>query len=98
MTTLVIGCSFSQGSYTSKYDWDINTNEKYLRDSVDTIEGWYNFLGLDNLIVYGLGSYGYLGYSELFKTIDLSNIDQCIIQETFEPRVHFIKNIKTDKL
>lgn len=97
MTTLVIGCSFSQGSYYPKYDKRKDTKEIYLRDSVHTVKGWYNFLGLDNLIVYGLGSYGYVGYSEIFKTIDLSNINQCIIQETFEPRIYFVKDLKLKK-
>jgi len=97
MTTLVIGCSFSQGSYYPKYDKRKDTKERYLRDSVNTVKGWYNFLDLSDLIVYGLGSYGYVGYSEIFKTIDLSNISNCIIQETFEPRIHFVSDLKLSK-
>ena len=83
MKTLVIGCSFSMGSQRAKLD----------RDAVETLLGWYNYIGYNDLVVYGLGAHGYLTYSEVIKTLDLTEYNQCIIQETFEPRIHFPKRL-----
>jgi hypothetical protein len=77
MKTLILGCSFTAGSY-------------YVEDGIERIDntyGWYDELPKDNHYdVYSFPGGGLLNFSHLLQTIDLSSYSHCIIQQTWEPR------------
>ena len=79
MRGLILGCSISAG--THKLD-----PSNPLGEVVDNQIGWYNFLGISNLVVYSFPGGGYLNYATLLDKIDISKFDFILLQESFEPR------------
>ena len=79
MRGLILGCSISAG--THKLD-----HSNPLGEVVDNQIGWYNFLGISNLVVYSFPGGGYLNYATLLDKIDISKFDFILLQESFEPR------------
>lgn len=88
---LILGCSFSAGSY--KYNPQRKMSLNY--SSI----GWYDYLlSLRDyeIDVYGMSGFGYLAYSEIIRKLNVSGqlkqYNIVIVQETFENRLHFLKN------
>ena len=79
MRGLILGCSISAG--THKLD-----PSNPLGEVVDNQIGWYNFLGISNLVVYSFPGGGYLNYATLLDKIDISKFNFILLQESFEPR------------
>ena len=91
MNVLILGCSFSAGSYSMvdspKFTpddlRDPNANEK-----LDHSECYYDHLDPQHhYTVYSIPGGGYLNFMYVLSTIDLTKFDRCIIQETFDPRM-----------
>ena len=87
MKGLIIGCSISGG--THKLD-----PSNPLGEVIENQIGWYNFLGISNLVVYSFPGGGYLNYATLLDKIDISKFDFILLQESFEPR--FLLTINDD--
>ena len=87
MKGLIIGCSISGG--THKLD-----PSNPLGEIIENQIGWYNFLGISNLVVYSFPGGGYLNYATLLDKIDISKFDFILLQESFEPR--FLLTINDD--
>jgi len=85
MRGLILGCSISAG--THKLD-----SSNPLGEVVDNQIGWYNFLGISNLVVYSFPGGGYLNYATLLDKIDISKFDFILLQESFEPRFLLTNN------
>lgn len=86
---LIIGCSHSRGSYF--------IDNKTGMESVDRSGpgGWWSFIpALKDYkkTVYANGGVGWIWYAEILHQLsqedNLLNYDMCIIQETYEPRLH----------
>lgn len=76
--TLILGCSFTAGSYYVDED---------SIERIDNTYGWYDELPKDSHYdVYSFPGGGLLNFSHLLQTIDLSSYSHCIIQQTWEPR------------
>lgn len=91
---LVVGCSFSNGSYETRVPsgWG-----ELPRDERVSPIGWYDHLDCfvdRNIDVYSMPGLGWLSYAHLIRNLadggKLSEYDTLIIQETFEPRVHLL--------
>ena len=87
MKGLILGCSISAG--THKLD-----PSNPLGEIIENQIGWYNFLGISNLVVYSFPGGGYLNYATLLDKIDISKFDFILLQESFEPR--FLLTINDD--
>ena len=87
MKGLILGCSISAG--THKLD-----PSNPLGEVIENQIGWYNFLGISNLVVYSFPGGGYLNYATLLDKIDISKFDFILLQESFEPR--FLLTINDD--
>lgn len=78
---LILGCSYSLGSYTLDLDHIVN-------ESCDKGHCWYDYLPKEyDYTVYSFPGGGYLNYATLLDNdFDFTKFDYCIIQETWEPR------------
>ena len=85
MRGLILGCSISAG--THKLD-----HSNPLGEVVDNQIGWYNFLGIPNLVVYSFPGGGYLNYATLLDKINISKFNYILLQESFEPRFLLTNN------
>ena len=85
MKGLILGCSISAG--THKLD-----PSHPLGEVVDNQIGWYNFLGISNLVVYSFPGGGYLYYASLLDKINISKFNYILLQESFEPRFLLTNN------
>ncbi len=87
---LIIGCSFSNGSYETRFSGKLG--DAPTAEHVSSI-GWYDHLEVLNgrsMDVYSMPGLGWLAYAHFIKGLRdagaLSQYDLLIIQETFEPR------------
>lgn len=82
----------SLGSYYMEKQLDADNNP-YDKEMCDEDVCWYDYLDANhNYTVYTLPAGGWLNYMTILSNIDLSKFDQCIVQETFEPRIFFHRN------
>jgi hypothetical protein len=86
---LIVGCSHSRGSYF------IDNETKLEKIDRSEIGGWWSFIPVltdYKKTVYANGGTGWVWYAELLHQLsqedNLLNYDMCIIQETYEPRLH----------
>ena len=85
MNILILGCSFSYGSY---YMDDSIANARDAEKCTEDV-CWYDWLNPQHhYTVYTIPGGGWLNYMTVLSQIDLSRFDQCIIQETFETRMY----------
>lgn len=90
---LILGCSFTQGSYT------VDPKDK-LREIIESNYGWYDKLDFfkdKKVDIYASGGCGLTTYASILNKLDrdgiLNQYDTVIIQETSEPRLSlFNKN------
>lgn len=83
--TLILGCSFSTGSFT---------NDDHL---IENSPGWYNFVDAlkdDHVTVLACPGMGFLTYAQILVLIQPEVFDKIIIQGTQEPR----PNVLNEKL
>lgn len=93
---LIIGCSFSSGSYETRISGKLGDPP---RDELISSIGWYDHLEVlkDRKIdVYSMPGLGWLAYAHFVACMKdsgtLSDYDLIIIQETFEPRFSVLGN------
>lgn len=94
---LILGCSFTQGSYTLDHN---DSNREFIGSNI----GWYdqlNCLKGETIDVYGCGGCGLMTYASILNQLDknekLKEYRTVVIQETSEPRaVFFQENHKWD--
>lgn len=94
---LILGCSFSNGSYEAKVPskWG-----ELAQDERVSSFGWYDGLACfsdRSIDVYSMPGLGWLAYAHLIRSLDeqgkLAEYDTLIIQETFEPRVYLMGDL-----
>jgi len=94
---LIIGCSHSRGSY---YFDELVGKEQIDRSGIGGWWAFITFLKDYKKTVYANGGAGWIWYAEILNQIlqkgDLLNYDMCIIQETYEPRLHITKNTQSE--
>lgn len=105
---LILGCSFSSGSYSYNNDWKGTTEDwqnnrwEELHDFTD--KGWYHYVdwlkNYDVTIIATPGQ-GYSTWYQILYFMDVHNLlkkySKIIIQETFEPRISLIYSRTLDK-
>ena len=96
---LVIGCSFTNGSYVKNLD-----PNKMTPDMVDNHKGWWYYVDYfkdKDVTVVACSSQGYFGYLQimLYMIKDLKwSFNEVWVQETKEPRICFNSFKKTIKM
>ena len=91
MNVLILGCSFSAGSYmlvdSPKFTPD-DLSDPNANEMLNDSECYYDHLDPQHsYTVYAIPGGGYLNFMYVLSTIDLTKFDRCIIQETFDPRM-----------
>ncbi|MDA0754200.1 MAG: hypothetical protein O3A49_05930 [Candidatus Marinimicrobia bacterium] len=91
MNVLILGCSFSSGSYVFAEGRDD-------KEKLNSYIGWWNFveyLKNHHKTIFSFSGMGWTAYNSLLYNLEennkLSEYDICIIQETFEPRFSILK-------
>jgi hypothetical protein len=89
---LILGCSFSSGSYY------LDFTDGFPPEQPAPKTGYYSFIDIPDIhyTIYSIDAGGYLNFASLFaddtaQRINLKEYDFVIIQETFEPRIHISK-------
>ena len=93
---LILGCSYSQGSYEHDGPYTGGDEESLILDS----NGWYHYVDTlkSNIVtVIACPGNGYCFYSQILLCLEnlemIKLFDEVIIQESFEPRVCVVDNL-----
>jgi len=111
MKILIIGCSHSLGSWSENFKGIENhmkkDDEKFWRNRgewANSSYGWYHFVDIfknNEIDVISMPGSGYTSFYEVISMLDKKNklnYDYLIIQETDEPRIAFLDNIKLEHI
>lgn len=108
MKCLVLGCSFSSGSYMLNPEWagaDDDWKNEIWQEILETRTGWYSYV--DTLKAYdttviATPAQGYVTWAQILHGLEVTdkikNYQKIIIQETVEPRITFFQDKHIEEL
>ena len=108
MKCLVLGCSFTSGSYILNPEWTGSSNDwknEIWQEELETRTGWYSYVDwlkeFDTTVIASPGM-GYVTWAQLLHGLEVTNkiknYQKIMIQETLEPRITFLLDKQVEKL
>ena len=108
MKCLVLGCSFTSGSYILNPEWTGSGNDwknEIWQEELETRTGWYSYVDwlkeFDTTVIASPGM-GYVTWAQLLHGLEVTNkiknYQKIMIQETLEPRITFLLDKQVEKL
>ena len=108
MTCLVLGCSFTSGSYMLNPEWTGSSNDwknEIWQEKLETRTGWYSYVDwlkeFDTTVI-ATPAQGYVTWAQILHGLEVTdkikNYQKIMIQETMEPRITFLLDTQVEKL